>query len=83
MVAPKVISSCGISAYHIPLRHRSLTNTRRKNENVFSSSEREAADICRQNRVMTDEIQSGLGRTGKLFAYMHEGVTPDVILKGN
>ena len=41
---------------------------------------REAAEICRQNRVllMADEIQSGLGRTGKLFAYMHEGITPDV-----
>ena len=45
---------------------------------------RAAATICRQNRVllMTDEIQSGLGRTGKLFAYMHEGITPDVLIIG-
>lgn len=45
---------------------------------------REAAEICRENRVllMADEIQSGLGRTGKLFAYMHEGVTPDVLIVG-
>jgi len=45
---------------------------------------REAAEICRQNRVllMTDEIQSGLGRTGKLFAYMHEGIKPDVLIIG-
>jgi ornithine--oxo-acid transaminase len=45
---------------------------------------REAADICRENRVllMADEIQSGLGRTGKLFAYMHEGITPDVLIVG-
>ena len=45
---------------------------------------RDAERICRQNRVllMTDEIQSGLGRTGKLFAYMHEGVTPDVLIVG-
>jgi ornithine--oxo-acid transaminase len=45
---------------------------------------REAADICRENRVllMTDEIQSGLGRTGKLFAYMHDGITPDVLIVG-
>ncbi len=31
---------------------------------------------------MTDEIQSGLGRTGKLFAYMHDGITPDVLIVG-
>jgi ornithine--oxo-acid transaminase len=45
---------------------------------------RQAADICRQNNVllMLDEIQSGLGRTGKLFAYMHEGVLPDVVIIG-
>jgi ornithine--oxo-acid transaminase len=45
---------------------------------------REAANICRQNNVllMADEIQSGLGRTGKLFAYMHERITPDVLIVG-
>jgi ornithine--oxo-acid transaminase len=45
---------------------------------------REAATICREKRVllMADEIQSGLGRTGKLFAYMHEAVTPDVLIVG-
>jgi ornithine--oxo-acid transaminase len=45
---------------------------------------KEAAEICRANRVllMTDEIQSGLGRTGKLFAYMHDGITPDVLIVG-
>ena len=45
---------------------------------------KEAADICRAKNVllMTDEIQSGLGRTGKLFAYMHEGITPDVLIVG-
>ena len=44
----------------------------------------QAAEICRHNRVllMTDEIQSGLGRTGKLFAYMHEGIRPDVLIVG-
>jgi ornithine--oxo-acid transaminase len=31
---------------------------------------------------MADEIQSGLGRTGKLFAYMHEGIHPDVLIVG-
>jgi ornithine--oxo-acid transaminase len=45
---------------------------------------REVAAICRENNVllMLDEIQSGLGRTGKLFAYMHEGITPDVVIIG-
>ena len=45
---------------------------------------KEAAAICREHNVllMTDEIQSGLGRTGKLFAYMHEGITPDVLILG-
>ena len=45
---------------------------------------RKAAQICRENRVLlvADEIQSGLGRTGKLFAYMHEGIKPDVLIIG-
>jgi ornithine--oxo-acid transaminase len=44
----------------------------------------EVAAICREHRVllMVDEIQSGLGRTGKLFAYMHEGIQPDVLIVG-
>ena len=43
-----------------------------------------AAAICKHNRVllMADEIQSGLGRTGKLFACMHEEVQPDVLIIG-
>lgn len=45
---------------------------------------RQVAEICRENNVllMLDEIQSGLGRTGKMFAYMHEGITPDVLILG-
>jgi ornithine--oxo-acid transaminase len=44
----------------------------------------EAAAICRENRVLliADEIQSGLGRTGKLFAFMHEGIRPDAVIVG-
>ena len=44
----------------------------------------EAATLCRENKVllMCDEIQSGLGRTGKLFACMHEDVRPDVLIIG-
>jgi ornithine--oxo-acid transaminase len=45
---------------------------------------REAAEICKKNKVllMADEVQSGFGRTGKLFAYMYEGITPDVLTVG-
>ncbi|MGH9523792.1 MAG: ornithine--oxo-acid transaminase [Terriglobales bacterium] len=45
---------------------------------------REAREICRARNVlfMCDEIQSGLGRTGKLFAYMHENARPDVLIIG-
>jgi len=45
---------------------------------------REVAKICRENNVLLilDEIQSGLGRTGKLFAYMHDQITPDVLIIG-
>lgn len=45
---------------------------------------RKAAEICRENNVLlvVDEIQSGLGRTGKLFAYMYDGITPDVVIVG-
>jgi len=42
------------------------------------------AEICRKNNVlfMADEIQTGLGRTGKLFAAQHEDVRPDVTIIG-
>lgn len=45
---------------------------------------REAAEICRRHNVllMTDEIQTGLGRTGRLLASEHEDVRPDVMILG-
>jgi len=44
----------------------------------------EVAQICRQHDVllMADEIQTGLGRTGRLLACEHEGVRPDVLILG-
>ena len=40
--------------------------------------------LCRKNRALfiADEIQSGLGRTGKLFAFHHEGERPDIEIVG-
>ncbi len=37
--------------------------------------------ICHENDIvfMVDEVQTGNGRTGKLYSYMHFGVQPDVI----
>ncbi len=42
------------------------------------------ADICKKNNVLfiADEIQSGLGRSGKLFAYQYEDVRPDMVIIG-
>jgi len=42
------------------------------------------SEICKANNVLllADEIQTGLGRTGKLFAAQHENVRPDIIIIG-
>ncbi|MBI1825809.1 MAG: ornithine--oxo-acid transaminase [Planctomycetes bacterium] len=40
--------------------------------------------VCTERKILfiADEIQSGLGRTGKTFACEHEGVKPDIIILG-
>jgi ornithine--oxo-acid transaminase len=45
---------------------------------------RQVRDLCVQNNVLfiADEIQTGLGRTGKLFACDHESVHPDLVIIG-
>lgn len=45
---------------------------------------REVAEICREHRVlmMADEIQTALGRTGRMFACRHEDVQPDLFILG-
>ncbi|CNC73832.1 bifunctional acetylornithine/succinyldiaminopimelate transaminase [Yersinia pseudotuberculosis] len=37
--------------------------------------------LCDQHNALLvfDEVQSGMGRSGKLFSYMHYGVTPDIL----
>jgi ornithine--oxo-acid transaminase len=41
-------------------------------------------DLCDEHNaaLMADEIQTGLGRTGKLFAYEWDGIRPDVLIVG-
>jgi len=43
-----------------------------------------AREVCTRNNVllMTDEIQTGLGRTGRLFCYEYDGIKPDVLIVG-
>lgn len=45
---------------------------------------REALELCRREDVVTiaDEIQTGLGRTGRMFACDHDGVKPDLYVLG-
>ncbi|NWA05457.1 aspartate aminotransferase family protein [Pseudomonas gingeri] len=40
-----------------------------------------ARELCDQHDALLvfDEVQTGMGRSGKLFAYMHYGVTPDIL----
>ncbi len=44
----------------------------------------EVESLCKDNNIlfMADEIQTGLGRTGKLFACDHENVRPDIMIVG-
>jgi ornithine--oxo-acid transaminase len=45
---------------------------------------KKAYDLCKASNVLfiADEIQSGLGRTGKMLCCDHEGVHPDVLILG-
>ena len=42
---------------------------------------RAVAERCAENDIllMFDEVQTGNGRTGKLYSYMHYGVSPDIV----
>ena len=42
---------------------------------------REVRELCDEHNLLLilDEVQIGMGRTGKLFAYEHFGITPDIM----
>jgi 4-aminobutyrate aminotransferase len=44
----------------------------------------EVRELCSRYGILfvADEIQTGMGRTGRMWAYEHEGVTPDIVLAG-
>ena len=50
----------------------------------FDGFLKEAFDVCAKNKVLfiADEIQTGLGRTGKLFCYQYESIQPDIVIVG-
>lgn len=48
-------------------------------QDAFLRGVRELADRHRL-LVVYDEIQTGMGRTGKMFAYQHSGIEPDIML---
>jgi ornithine--oxo-acid transaminase len=45
---------------------------------------KELRKICSEKRIllMIDEIQTGFARTGRMFAFEHEGIKPDVLMVG-
>jgi acetylornithine/N-succinyldiaminopimelate aminotransferase len=42
---------------------------------------KQVEDLCRRHHIllMLDEVQTGIGRTGRLFAYQHFDIRPDVV----
>jgi acetylornithine/N-succinyldiaminopimelate aminotransferase len=42
---------------------------------------KEMRDLCNEQNILfiLDEVQTGMGRTGKLFAHEHFGITPDIM----
>ncbi len=42
---------------------------------------RQVREICNEHGLLLilDEVQTGMGRTGTLFAYEHSGITPDIV----
>jgi len=45
---------------------------------------KEVKNLCKTNNILLilDEVQTGFGRCGTLFDYMHDGVQPDILTVG-
>jgi adenosylmethionine-8-amino-7-oxononanoate aminotransferase len=45
---------------------------------------RKLGELCRENRILliVDEIAMGFGRTGRMFAFEHAGIDPDIVCVG-
>lgn len=45
---------------------------------------KKAHDICKKHNVLliADEVQTGIGRTGKMLASDHDGARPDIVVLG-
>ena len=70
-VAPENVAASSSS----PCSARAASSSRRR------SSSRACAELCDEHGIVlvVDEVQTGFGRTGKMFAIEHAGVEPDLI----
>lgn len=53
----------------------------RQATNEYWQTLRQKCNECNSILIL-DEIQTGMGRTGKLFAFMHHNIVPDLLLTG-
>ena len=62
--------------------HRRADSGRRRLHSRSAKFLQELQRLCNKHGIMLilDEVQAGMGRTGKMWAYDHAGITPDIVL---